>query len=414
MKVLVYRTSAVLLVIIAGVLLSSLLLFAGERSKGPLEDLATTVTSDVARFEKQLVGGDLRKSRSAALGWFARYRTNKALLNAPDTILTGAYDNNTAESYESIVALEESLQVKLPIIQLYTAWGSKKDQVFPMLRAQAIQDLGSLPMITWEPWLDDFDRTVFPTAQAAERVNEGGLKAIAAGRYDAYVDKWATAAKQFGAPFYLRFGHEMNDPYRYPWGPQNNDPADYIAAWRHVVSRFRQLGATNAIWLWSPHPAYTNYREFYPGNEYVDWIGVTTLNYGTVAPAWSKWYSFDEIFGNSYAEFSQYGKPIIVTEFGSLRVGGDRAAWFQQALTDLPVKYPAVKAVVFYNNSSDMTTTYKSLDWSFNADKKVLTAATQAMKSWRVHRSPISRLLSGKPLVVAPSAARPDQHPLGK
>jgi len=406
MKVLVYRTSAVLLVIVVGVLLSSLLLFAGERSKGPLEDLAATVTSDVARFEKQLVGGDQRNSRAASLRWFNQYRTHKALLNAPDTILVGAYDNNTAQSYEHIVALEESLQVKLPIMQLYTAWGSKKDQGFPMLRAQAIQDLGSIPMITWEPWLDDFDRKEFTTKQPANRVNEGGLKAIATGRYDAYIDKWAGAAKQFGAPFYLRFGHEMNDPYRYPWGPQNNDPADYIAAWRHVVSRFQKLGATNAVWIWSPHPAYHNYREFYPGHDYVDWIGVTTLNYGAVAP-WSKWYSFDEIFGSSYAEFSQYGKPIIITEFGSLRVGGDRAGWFRQALTDVPVKYPAVKALVFYNNASDVTTTYKSLDWSFDADKKVLAAATQAMKTWRVQHSPIQRLLKEKLLVAAPRAGQP-------
>ncbi|OUJ75135.1 glycoside hydrolase family 26 protein [Hymenobacter crusticola] len=404
MKVLVYRTSAVLLVIVSGVLLSALLLYAGERSKGPLEDLALSVTSDVARFEKHLVGHDLRKSRSASLRWFDRYRTHQALLNAPDTILTGAYDNNTAESYESIVALEESLQVKLPIIQLYTAWGSKKDQVFPMLRAQAIQDLGSIPLITWEPWLNDFDRNEFPTKQPVERINEGGLKAIASGRYDAYIDKWAAAAKQFGAPFYLRFGHEMNDPYRYPWGPQNNDPADFIVAWRHVVSRFRQLGATNAIWIWSPHPAYRTYRQFYPGNEYVDWIGVTTLNYGTVAP-WSEWYSFDEIFGASYAEFSLYGKPMMITEFGSLRVGGDRAAWFQQALSDLPEKYPVVKAVVFYNNTSDVTTTYKSLDWSFNADKQVLAATTRVLKSWRLHHAPTERLLRKKPLAAAPLAA---------
>jgi hypothetical protein len=383
MKTIAYRASAILLVVFLGVCVFSLLLFAGNRSKGPLEDLAAGVSSQVAHFEKNMVNGGSREGRSASLDWLNRYRNNSLFLNAPDTILAGVYDNNTAESYESIVALEDSLGMKLPIIQFYTAWGSKKDQVFPMLRSQAIYDLGSVPMITWEPWLNDFDPETFPINGPIKEVNANGLKAIARGKYDAYIDKWARDAKAFGKPFFLRFGHEMNDPYRYPWGPQNNKPADFIAAWRHVVDRFRLQGATNASWVWSPHPAYTNYEEFYPGPSYVNWIGITTLNYGTVAP-WSQWYSFDAIVGKAYAELSLYGKPLMISELGSLSVGGDKAKWFKEALTTLPTKYPAVKAVVFFNNANDVSTTYKALDWSMNAEKPVLLAIRQSLAGWRM------------------------------
>ena len=206
--------------------------------------------------------------------WF-KYRNNKGILNAPDVMMLGAYDDQTLESYESLISLERTVNTEFPIISLYTAWGSKKNEVFPSLRAQAIFDLGSLPLITWEPWLDDFDPQNFPVKADDQNKNKNGLKAIAEGKFDSYIDKWASDAKEFGSPFFLRLGHEMNDPYRYPWGPQNNKPEDFIAAWKHVRERFQQAGAVNAIWVWSPHPGYS-YKEFYPGPDYVDWVGATT------------------------------------------------------------------------------------------------------------------------------------------
>jgi hypothetical protein len=70
------------------------------------------------------------------------------MLNAVDAILLEAYDDATREPYEKIIYLEDSLKTKLAIIYIYTAWGSKKDQVFPLVREQAIYDPGSLPMIS--------------------------------------------------------------------------------------------------------------------------------------------------------------------------------------------------------------------------------------------------------------------------
>jgi hypothetical protein len=73
---------------------------------------------------------------------------------------------------------------------------------------------------------------------------------------------------------------------------------------------------------------------------------------------------------------------MILTELGSLNVGGDKAKWFYQALDSLPAKYPAVKSVVFFHNASDNTTTYKSLDWSFAGEPRVVAAIRKAMANW--------------------------------
>jgi len=378
MKTIALRFSSLLIALSLGVCLFIALLYAGSKAKGPLQDFFLTVNTEVAQMEKSLL--DPRESRSQSMLWFNQYRNNKAALNTTDTILMGAYDDATQESYENIVSLEDSLKTKLPIISIYTAWGSKKDQVFPLLRAQAIYDLGSIPMITWEPWLNDFDPEEYSFNAKAANKNKGGMRAIAEGKYDTYIDKWAADAKKFGLPFYLRWGHEMNDPYRYPWGQQNNSPEDYIAAWQHVVGRFQALGAVNAVWIWSPHPAYS-YKEFYPGHQFVDWIGLTALNYGTVA-TWSQWWSFSDIIGKAYSDLSLYNKPLMLTEFGSLEVGGDRAAWYQQALSSLPAKFSKVKAVVFFHARNDLTVTYKSLDWSFEEDQKILKAVQAGIQSW--------------------------------
>ena len=374
------RIGLLLVAVIIGSVLFLLLTLAGKKNKGPLDDLLSTANLNFSRMEKNILDKN-RGTRLDSLQWFFKYRSNKIMFSTLDTILLGAYDDNTVESYEPIIGLEDSLQTRFPIISIYTAWGSKSNEVFPSLRVQAINNLGSIPMITWEPWLDDFDPEKFPVVAGKTNKNKEGLKEIAEGRFDEYIDKWAGAAAQFGAPFYLRFGHEMNDPYRYPWGPQNNKPEEYVAAWRHVYDRFKIKGATNVIWLWSPHPAYITYPQFYPGDEFVDWIGVTAINYGTVA-TWSQWWSFDDIFGKFYDSVSLYKKPMIITEFGSLAIGGNRAKWFTNAMDSLPQKYPAVKALVFYHATKDNTSTYKSLDWSFEDDSLTRTAIKQSIRNW--------------------------------
>src|ERR1043165_3046429 len=99
MKRIFKRTSAFLLVVALGALIFLVLLFAGDKSKGPLQDLFSSVDNGVAKFEKKMAGGNIRETRSNSLKWFDRYRNNKVLMNYPDTIFLGVYDNNTAESY---------------------------------------------------------------------------------------------------------------------------------------------------------------------------------------------------------------------------------------------------------------------------------------------------------------------------
>lgn len=370
MKSILIRIGAVILVFSIGTAIFLGLSYVGHRSQGPLQDLFQEIEYNVATIERDFIHQE-RTRRALSLLWFDPIRADTQALVSPPVLLLGAYDDQTAVTYEPIIVLEDSLQTHLPIIHFYAAWGSKPDQVFPFLRAQAIWDLGSIPMITWEPWLNDFDGATYPELAEMENPNVGGMGRVTDGYFDDYIDKWAAQAASFGHPLFLRFAHEMNDPYRYPWGPPNNTAEDFIAAWQHVQDRFDSAGADNVLWIWSPHPAYLPTTDYYPGETQVDWIGLTTLNYGTVA-SWSRWWSFDEIIGPAYEELALLNHPIMLTEFGSLATGGDRAEWFKEALAAVPHQYPKVKSLVFFHVRFDNTTSYKSLDWSFKTDSSVL------------------------------------------
>lgn len=371
--------------VVAGGMAAVLLLTSlSAGAEGPLattlDRLGTAAGSFEHRARTRLTG----RSRGSGLGWLAPYRRDPERLRHPNRILLGAYDDGIPRTFDGIERLERALGTTLPLVQVYGAWGDKPEQQFPRALVTAIWDLGSVPVVTWEPWLTDFDSRQRPHLRLPDARDRGGMADVARGDYDFYVDRWAAEAAKFGRPLFVRFAHEMNDAYRYPWGPQHNAREEYVAAWRHVVARFRAAGATNVIWVWSPHVAYEQWERYYPGDEHVDWVATGVLNFGPIAQ-WSRWWSFDEIFGRKYPALAAFGKPVMVAELGSLAVGGDRAAWYAAALEGLPARHPAVRAVLFFHAGSDQTVTYQKVDWTVADDSVVAGTIRQAIRGWPHH-----------------------------
>ncbi|MGH9255916.1 MAG: glycoside hydrolase family 26 protein [Vicinamibacterales bacterium] len=365
----------------SAVVLVSLLISLSSATEGPLtaalERLGTTVGSLEHNVRERLSG----PGRSRDLAWFDDDRADPMRLRHPGTILLGAYDSGMPASLEGVRGLERAIETTLPLVQIYTAWGDNPEHRFPFRLATSIWNMGSVPVITWEPWLAVFDNARHPSLPLRDARDRHGLAAVARGEYDFYVDQWAIEAVRFGRPLFLRFAHEMNDPYRYPWGPQHNTKEEFIAAWRHVVERFRRAGADNVIWVWSPHVAHEYWNLYYPGADYVDWTATGALNFGPIAQ-WSEWWSFKDLFDTKYAGLAEFGKPIMIAEFGSLSVGGDRQTWYRAALENLPRTYPAVKALLFFNAVADQTVTYQKVDWSFTDDPALTRTIADAIRDY--------------------------------
>ena len=118
------------------------------------------------------------------------------------------------------------------------------------------------------------------------------------------------------------------------WGPgvNGNTPEEFVAAWRHVVSVFRAVGATNVLWVWSPNVdcgGQCPFDAFYPGDAWVDWVALDGYNYGPVDDV--PWMSMAQIFGPSYDDLTALTtKPLMIAETASTEEGGDKAAWITE------------------------------------------------------------------------------------
>jgi mannan endo-1,4-beta-mannosidase len=89
---------------------------------------------------------------------------------------------------------------------------------------------------------------------------------------------------------------------------------------------------------------------YYPGDEWVDWIGLTGYNNGVAHPG-DRWRGFVEIHDPLYAEYLTWwpSMPFMITEFSSNENGGDKAAWIGECAATLQVRYPRIKVAVWFD-----------------------------------------------------------------
>jgi hypothetical protein len=111
----IFYTLAALLLGIGIILVIS---FAGSKSRGPLENLFFHAGATVNKVEQNLIIDNRKHKRIDQLRWFQTFKSNPVLFKNPPVILFGAYDNQTRESFESIISLEDSLKMTFPLIHL--------------------------------------------------------------------------------------------------------------------------------------------------------------------------------------------------------------------------------------------------------------------------------------------------------
>lgn len=193
------------------------------------------------------------------------------------------------------------------------------------------------PLITIEPWT------------TASQESRNVLLDTARGSNDAVIQADALAIKaQAPQVVMVRFAHEMELTGNYPWAIAN--PGLYVEAYRHYVDLFRDEGVTNVRWVWSP-AGNGDAPEFYPGDAYADFVGLTILSNKAwdVAVGATDALSFEELFDVKYATLSRFGKPMVIAEFGSANDGeGRQAAWLRDAYAAF-ARYPLLRGVVYFN-----------------------------------------------------------------
>jgi len=195
------------------------------------------------------------------------------------------------------------------------------------------------------------------------------LAAIAAGKYDGYLDQFAGQVRAFGHAVIIGFAHEPNGSW-YPWGAGSVSPAIWIAAWRHVVNVFRGQGADNVIWLWTVNSQGSSAAmagAWWPGSGYVTWTGID--GYYT-APG----QTFHSVFGTVLSEVQGFGKPVIISETAVGPGTGDQVGGIENLFAGL--RASKLLGLIWFDKAQD-NGQYKQ-DWRLDGSNELVSAFRQA------------------------------------
>ncbi len=201
------------------------------------------------------------------------------------------------------------------------------------------------------------------------------LKDIYEGKYDSYFISWAQEAAQYNKTVIYRFGFEMNGSW-FNWGAQ---PEKFVQAWRHVYSIFKEQGANNIKWMFSPNIIWAekNFEKdilpYYPGKEYVDLVGLDGYNFGDNYKPYHSWKSYSEVFKKSLDAVQKLSHPIYIAEIGCAQ-DPRKSHWIQNFLEELESD-KRIHGFIWFNFDKREEA---ELNWRIDSD----SASLAAFKNW--------------------------------
>ncbi len=199
----------------------------------------------------------------------------------------GVYEPGVPASYQPVDAFAKAAGRRPNLVGYFSGWAQPFNRGF----AATVHRHGAIPFVQIDP-------------------TGASVDGIAAGDYDDYLRSYAEAVRDYGQPVVIGFGHEMNAPW-YSWGYGHVSPATFVAAWRHLVTVFRGMGADNVTWLWTIQADARGtgpIGSWWPGSRYVSWVGIDGFYYSPSD-------TFDSVFGPTLADVHALtNQPVLLSE----------------------------------------------------------------------------------------------------
>jgi len=249
---------------------------------------------------------------------------------------TGHYD------YSQLRYYEQTFKYEFPIVLNYSQFENTTRH--PNLEQRLLQ--------AWEK-----GKVLELTLQTDWNTNGNLIYRILDGEYDEFLANYAQTIKEFDHPVLFRLCNEMNGDWC-PYSGYNTsrDAEIYREFYKYVYKFFREAEADNVIWIWNPNSmSFPNFKWndaylYYPGDEYVDIIGMTAYNTGTYyATHGETWNTFEELYDPMYQQYNKhFGQPFMITEFASAGMGGDKAQWIIDMFNKIE-RYDRIKVAVWWD-----------------------------------------------------------------
>jgi len=200
------------------------------------------------------------------------------------------------------------------------------------------------------------------------------MQHIIDGMFDKELHQWAKDAKSHNIPLLIDFAVEANGDW-FSWSgifngkdtkdkygnPNYYDGAErYRDAYRHIIDIFRAEKTTDVTWFFhadiyaNPDKEWNKAKLYYPGDTYIDWIGVSL--YGPQNTGEDYWEKMSEILAERHQSITEISttKPIALLEFGVTdnHPLGSKSAWLQDAFeTILSGEYINFKAISYWHET---------------------------------------------------------------
>ncbi len=177
----------------------------------------------------------------------------------------------------------------------------------------------------------------------------GGAEArVAGGTLDSQIDALGAWIGAQNRPVFLRIGYEFDGE----WNAY--DPENYIAAFRRIVDRFREAQVSNVATVWqsathhSPHYGGHEWEAWYPGDDYVDWFGLS-------------YFEPRLPILNAFLDLARaHGKPVMIAEAAPKGFSTAAAApeqlwesWYQPFFDFIHANADVIRAVAYINVNWD-------------------------------------------------------------
>ena len=285
-------------------------------------------------------------------------------------VLLGTVGGTTPSAdYSRVAAFQAVTGRRAATVRVYDSW----DTPFPDPLSAAVKAHGQALVLSVKARTD-----------AGKPVSYASIAAAVPGTpVYAELQRWARQLSAYGAPVFFSFNHEP-DVHK---SDDMGGAADYVRAWRRVVTVFRQAGVRNLEYVFiatAPHWAATDARSaasFYPGDDWVDDLAADGYNFFDCSRiALMPWTGPRALF----EPFRRFGarhpdKGLMIVEFGSVEdaaAPGRKAAWYAELETMLTEPgWRQVRAVAQWY---DVVQERSRCDW--RADSSPATLA--AFRAW--------------------------------
>lgn len=254
----------------------------------------------------------------------------------------GLFETAAPDDFTQMKYLESSVDYTFPILLNYTNFENKYQH--PNLENRLKNAYAQ-------------NKTLELTLQTAwTNAGEGNMVYdVLNGEYDEFLKNYAKTVSDFDHPVLFRLGNEMNGDWC-PYSSYNTskDTVIFKEFYQYVYKIFDEAGADNVIWIWNPNGKsfpdfqWNNEVMYYPGDEYVDIVGLTAYNTGTYYPG-ENWTEFSALYDPIYAEYTKlYKQPMMITEFASSSVGGDKNQWVKNMFGHIN-NYENIKVAIWWD-----------------------------------------------------------------